>query len=109
MQQCAIHVKFQLPDEYSCVGYLLDTIETTDASLQAVMALVRNDEDPTNGKRSNFEATSTCLLPHDPVAKKRQNNPSRCGAGAKISAIDSSKIKYGVGTTGVNFLYHKLE
>ena len=109
MQQCAIHVKFQLPDEYSCVGYLFDAIETADALLQAVMALVCNDDYPMNAKQSNFKATSTCLLPHDPVAKKIQNNPSCCGAGAKISAIDSSKIKYGVGTTGVNFRYHKLE
>ena len=102
-------MKFQLPNEYSRVGYLLDAIETTDASLQAAMALVRNDDDPTNGKQSNFEAISTCLLPHDPVAKKRQNNPSRCGAGAEISAIDSSKIKSGVGITGVNLRYHKRE
>ena len=70
MQQCAVHVEFQLPNEYSRVGYLLDAIETTDASLQAAMALIRNDDNPVVGKRSNFEATSTCLLPHDPVAKK---------------------------------------
>ena len=105
MQQCAIYVEYQLPNEYSRVGYLLDAIETTDASLQAAMALVRNDDDPTNGKRSNFEATATCLLPHDPVAKKRHNNPARL-KNAEISAIDSTKLKSGVGDTGVNFHYH---
>ena len=63
MQQCAVHVEFQLPNEYSRVSYLLDAIETTDASLQAAMALVQNDDNPAVGKRSNFEATSTCLLP----------------------------------------------
>ena len=26
MQQCAIHVEFQLPNEYSCVGYLVNAI-----------------------------------------------------------------------------------
>ena len=46
MQQCAIHVEFQLPNEYSRVGYLLDAIETTDALLQEAMSLVRNDDDP---------------------------------------------------------------
>ena len=51
MQQCAIHVEFQLLNEYSRVGYLLDEIETTDASLQSEMDLVRNDDDHTNGKR----------------------------------------------------------
>ena len=40
MQQCAEHVDFQLPNQNSRVGFLLDGIETTDASLQAVMALV---------------------------------------------------------------------
>ena len=109
MQQCAIHLKFQLTNEYSRVGYLLDAIETTDASLQAAMALVCNDDNPKNGKQSNFEAISTCLLPHDPIAKKIQNNPSRRGAGAEISSIDFSKIKSGVGTTGVKLGYHKRE
>ena len=90
MQKCAIHVEFQLPNEYSRVGYLLDAIETNDASLQAAMALVRNDDNPTNGNISNFEAKATCLLPHDPVAKKIQNNPARHN-NAEISAIDSTK------------------
>ena len=109
MQQCTIHLNFQLPNEYSRVSYLLDAIETTDASLQAAMALVCNDDNPTNGKGSNFEATSTYLLPHDPTAKKIQNNPTRRGAGAKKFANDSSKIKSGVGTTVVNLCYHKRE
>ena len=46
MQQCAVHVEFQLPNEYSRVGYFLDAIETTDASLRAAMDLVRNDDHP---------------------------------------------------------------
>ena len=70
------------------------------------MALVRNDDDPTTVKQLNFEATYTCLLPHDPVSKKHNNNPSR-HRGAKISSIDSSNIKSGVGTMGVYLRYHK--
>jgi len=108
MQQCAEHVEFQLPNAYSRVGYLLDAIETSDASLQAAMALVRNDETPVTGKRSDFEATAACLLPHDPVAKKRNTNPQR-NRGAEVSAIDSSKIKSGIGATGVPLRYHKRE
>ena len=88
------------------MGYLLDTIETTDALLQAAMDLVRNNDDPMNGKRSNFEAKATCLIPHDPVVKKRQNNPARRN-NAESSAIDSTKLKSGVGATGVNLRYHK--
>ena len=44
MQQCAIHVEFQLTNEYSRVGYLLNEIETTDASLQAAMAVVITED-----------------------------------------------------------------
>ena len=108
MQQCAVHVEFQLPNEDSRVGYFCDAIETTNASLQAAMALIRNDDNPVVGKRSNFEATSTCLLPHDPVAKKRTNNPAR-HRGAEISSIDSSQMKSGVGTSGVYLRYHKRD
>ena len=109
MQQSAVHVAFQLPNEYTRVGYLLDAIETSDAALQAAMALVRNDTNPTTGKRSDFEATATCLLPHDPVAKKRN---TRGGGerqrGADISSIVTSTIKSGVGSTGVDLRYHKM-
>ena len=100
--------KFQLPNDYSRVGYLLYAIETTDALLQAAMALIRNDDNPVVGKRSNFEATSTCLLPHEPVAKKRMNNPAR-HRGPEISSIDSSQMKSGVGTSGVSLRYHKRD
>ena len=90
------------------MGYLLYKIETNNDSLQAAMALVRNNYNPTNGKISNFEATTTCLLPHDPVAKKIQNNPDRRN-NAEISAIDSTMLKSGVGSTGVNLHYHKRD
>ena len=49
MTQCAEHVTYQLPNEYTRVTFLLDTIET-DAALQAAMALCRKDTGP-NTKR----------------------------------------------------------
>jgi len=70
MTQCAEHVQFQLPNEQTRVGYLMDAIGCNDAPLQAAMALVRNDTGPT-GKMNNFEDTASFLLPHCPVAKKR--------------------------------------
>ena len=110
MQQCSVHVAFQLPNEYTRVGYLLDAIETSDASLQAAMALVRNDTDTVTGKRSDFEATATCLLPHDPVAKKRNTRGgNERQRGAEVSSISSSTIKSGIGSTGVDLRYHKLD
>ncbi len=40
------------------------------------MALVRNDAGPA-GKMNDFEAAAAFIVPHDPVAKKRQANPKR--------------------------------
>ena len=101
---------FQLHNEFIRVGYLLDAIETSDASLQAAIALVWNETNSLTGKRSDFEATATCLLPHDPMAKKQNtrggNDRQR---GAEVSSISSSTIKSGVGSTGVDLRYHKLE
>ena len=38
MQQCAKHVSYQLPNEHTHVGYLLEGIQCADAGLQAAMA-----------------------------------------------------------------------
>ena len=77
MQKCAVQVDFQLPNAFTRVGYLLNTIETADASLQAAIYLVRNNTDPVTGKSYDFKATTTCFLPHDPVVKKRNTQPPR--------------------------------
>ena len=59
MQACAEHVSFQLPNEYSRVGYLLDAIENNDPPLQATLANVEEDVGngtaENQGKRNNFE------------------------------------------------------
>ena len=101
MVQCAEHVQFQLPNEYTRVGYLLDAIECSDAPLQAAMALVRNDTAAT-GKRNDFESAAAFLLPHDPVAKKRQTKRPH----ADIASVETTKMKSGIGSTGVEFRYH---
>jgi hypothetical protein len=46
MQECAQHVQYQLPNEHSRVGFLLDAIQCSDAGLQAAMASVRTDNGP---------------------------------------------------------------
>ena len=96
MQQCAVHNKLHLTNEYSRVGYLIDAIKTNDYLLQATMDIVYNDAYPMTGKQSNFEETATCLLPHDPVANKHNNKPY-CHRGTEISSIDSLKINSGWG------------
>ena len=49
MQQCSQHVAYQLPNEHTRVGFLLDAIQTSDAGLQAAMAQIKTDDGP-NGK-----------------------------------------------------------
>lgn len=107
MSQCADHVAFQLPNELTRVTYLLDAIECNDAPLQAAMALVRNDSGP-QGKLHDFEATASFLLPHDPVAKKRNLAGKRPIADiSDATASDQSgKPKSGLGRTGVPLRFH---
>ena len=69
MQACSIHVAFQLPNEHTCVGFILDGIGNDDAGLQAAIANVE-DDNSFNGKRNDFEKASSHLLPKDPVVKK---------------------------------------
>jgi hypothetical protein len=109
MQQCAEHVAFQLPNEHTRVTYLLDGIQCNDAPLQAAMALVRNDTDPT-GKMNDFEATASYLLPHDPVSKKRTAGAKRGVAEiSDTSGIEASSTagKLAHGQTGVEFRFYE--
>ena len=69
MQQCAEHIAYQLPNEHTRVGYLLEGIQCSDPGLQAAMASVRTD-DGTNGMRSDFEKAAAHLLPYDSIARK---------------------------------------
>jgi hypothetical protein len=113
MQQCAEHVAFQLPNEFTRVGYLLDAIENTDAGLQAAIAQVRTD-DGAGGKRNDFEATASYLLPYDPVAKKRAAGGKRERATisdttADVSSTEGFGTKPGIGKTGVHLRYHSKE
>jgi hypothetical protein len=116
MQSCAQYVEYQLPTEHTRVGYLLAGIQCNDAGLQAAMASVRLDTAPLTGKRSDFEACATHLLPYDPVAKKRTTSNKR-GAGEISDAtaafnrveISSFGTKEGIGKTGVHLRYHKSE
>ena len=40
MQACTEHVEYQLPNEHSRVGFLLEAIKNSDPGLQAAMASV---------------------------------------------------------------------
>ena len=112
MTQCAQHVQFQLPNEYTRVGYLLTAIQSTDPKLQAAMANVDGDTDA-NGKRNNFESAAAYLLPKDPVARNRNNKrPNASISDADVTDranISAFGTKPGKGKTGVHFCYYKPE
>ena len=62
MQQCAEHITYQLPNELTRVGYLLEGIQCSDPGLQAAMLSMWTD-DGVNGMRSDFEKAVAHLLP----------------------------------------------
>ena len=76
MQACTEHVEYQLPNEHSCNGFLLEAIQNSDPGLQAAMASVRMDTGD-GGKQGNFEVTAAHLWPYDPVARKQSANTKR--------------------------------
>ena len=61
MQQCAEHIAYQLPNELTRVGYLLEGIQCPDPGLQAAMASMQTD-DGANGMRSDFLEVSSTLI-----------------------------------------------
>ena len=104
MQACAARVQFQLPNEHSRVGYLLEGIKCNDAGLQAAIASV-NADTAEDGLRNDFERCAAHLQPYDPVAKKKGASTKRTHA--QISEVDVSSTnggaKVGIGKTGVHF------
>ena len=114
VQQCAGHVAFQLPDEFTRVGYLSDAVESADAGSQAAIAQVRTD-DAAGGKRNDFEAAASHLPPYDPVAKKRAAGTKRerqvtmSDVTTEIGATEGFGGKPGVGKTGVHLRHHNTQ
>ena len=87
MQQCAEHVSYQLPNEHTWVGYLLEGIQCADAGLQAAMASVQTDNSA-DGMHNDFEKAAAHLLPYDPVAKKRATMTKNKRSAAQISSVE---------------------
>ena len=108
MQASAEHVQYQLPNEHSRVGFLLEAIQCSDPGLQAAMASIKTDNS-LEGMRNNFEATAPRLLPYDPVAKKRSSGQKR-GSAEISSEMDTSNAtmkKPSIGKSGVHLPYYK--
>ena len=108
------HFQYQLPNEHSGVGFLIDAIQCADTGLQAAMASVKMDNGP-HGLQNNFERAVSHLLPYDPMAKKRATGIKRGSALISLAqvhdgptlAIATNDSKPSIGKTGVHLCYHK--
>ena len=107
MGAAAEHVDFQLPNEHTQVGYLIDAIKCNDAKLQAVISNIENNK---AGKCVDFEAAVAFLLPTCPVTQKRQKTYKRGVSEISSTTTKGSlfRSKSGIGETGVHFTYYKL-
>ena len=74
MKEAAQNVTYQVPNEHTRVGYLLDGIESDSPALHAAIATVRNDKD---GSRKNFDEAVAILVPSDPFAKNESLKASK--------------------------------
>ena len=111
METASQHVTYQLPNEHSRVGYLLESMITSDSGLSAAMASINQDKGE-DGMRNNFETAVSHLIPYDPVAKNREKTRSGRG-GAEIGSmeydanISAFGAKVGIGKTGVHLRYYQ--
>ena len=113
IQAFAKHITYQLPNEHSQVGYLLDAIQCNDAGLQATMASIKTDQ-AAKGMQNDFEAAASHLLPSSPLQMNRVDHARGKHGSADISDTSSEEAnvpsfgtKKGTGSSGVPLQYHK--
>ena len=70
LMEASLHVQFQVPDEHTRVGYLIDNIDHQDADLRAAIAQIRTNS---SGARDKFDRSVSILLPVDPFTKTPAN------------------------------------
>ena len=85
MQACANHIQYQLPNEFTNVGFTLEGVQCSDAGLHVAMASIHIDIG-TNGKCNDFESSAVYLLPYDPIAKS-------CAVGSKYPSTEVSETR----------------
>ncbi len=67
LSECAEHIPVEVPNDCTCVTYLLDLFTTIDPSVLAAIAAVHQDD---ANKQVSFENALTFLAPTCPVAAK---------------------------------------
>ena len=108
MKAAAEHTPYQLPDERRTVERLLNAIQTSDPSLQAAMAQIRQS-DAEGGSINDFERCVAALIPHCPVVRLRKPGGGRSSSNSADSIngyVAAFDLKSGKGETGVEFRYY---
>lgn len=98
MTMCTQHVDYQLTNKHSHVKYILDTIKSSDAQLQAAMTSIHQDNGA-NGLRRDFERLVAHLLLSCPIARKKHKKPNAIN---DIAAVDGKKNKFDNNTANVS-------
>jgi hypothetical protein len=110
LTECAEHLPVNVPNERSRVTHLMESIQSTDPTVLAALAAVRQDE---NDKRVNFENSFAYLVVVCPVeaklAKKGKVSfqADISGTSATAAGLGGDAKKPGFGTKGVSLHYHK--
>ena len=100
LEEASQHVAFQLPNERTRVGYLIDNIISQDLELKTRVSAVHAN---TNNMRENFEATVTWLLPSCPYNRyAKGSGRNQGGAQANISEVTLQRES----KTGVDLRWH---
>lgn len=124
----------QLMNEHSRVVKFLERVKSTDAQLQAAVALVTNDKTPITGMYNDFETMATFLQDKCPIVRvgttKKRNHMNissmevrNYGRASNIqimptddnenyqvcdatASVNGQTIGFGIGKTGVHLRYH---
>ena len=99
LERCAENVATQLPDERTCVQYIMDNIQCNDVGVKAAIRSIRVDDTP-NGLCNKAVVH---LQPCCPVGKKQRNSTKR---GLAEIAAASGSLKSRSGGTGVEYRYY---
>ena len=107
MQAYTHHVSYQLPNEHTRLGYILDARESTSPPLITAMANIEEDTAST-GKRNNFETDIVYLLPKDPVVKRRpESGTKRTQLQISDTTVADFSAKVGIEKSGVHLRWQK--
>ena len=97
-----MHVNFQLLNEHSRVGYLLDDIVNSDPDLRAALASIRAN---TNGTVDDFKSSVTFILPVCPYAKHSHNCNNLNNADISDATLKGKQHS----KTSIDFRWHTHE